>query len=199
MYFYLIQLWAYEEPLHCLTTNQLLAPYEGEKVVSAGKELETRVEKIENFLRKFLEDMIAEVGLNVFKESVVNFLGDYVEDGAHIIANKQHFDFELIRLEFNTWGALKKMDVKRRRMILTFWVMIHVMLPMVFTMPWEVDRVKYPPTPRRRLNLRFTASIVYHFFMDEFREMPKDANNQEKLTNKMRNDARLTKYRLGSS
>lgn len=197
MYFSMTQLWAYEEPLHCLTTNQLLSPYEGEKTVSAGKELDTRAERIEAFLRKFLEDMIAEIGLNIFKESVIDFLGDYVEDGAHIMANKQHFDFELSRLEFNTWGALKRMNTQRKRMLLTFWVMIHVMLPMVFTMPWEVDRVKYPPTARRRLNLRYVSSVMYHFLMDEFREMPKDPNNQEKLTNKMRNDARANKYRLG--
>lgn len=132
-----------------------------------------------------------------FSRSVLIFLGEYTQDGAHIIADKQHFDFELSRLSFNSWGALKKVTQDQRRMLLTFWVVIHVMLPLVFSRPWEIDASKFPNNLTRVLNLRFCGSLLYHLFLDNFRTIPRIPNNQANLPTGMANVARKENYKFG--
>ena len=41
-----------------------------------------------------------------FRSSVLNFLGAYTENGSYLF-EKFHFDYEIARLEFNSWGAIK--------------------------------------------------------------------------------------------
>lgn len=125
--------------------------------------------------------MILQCEEGPFSRSVLVFLGQYTQNGSYLISDKQHFEFELARLGFNSWGALKKVTTEQRRMLLTFWVIIHVMLPLVFSRPWEIDSSKYPYTTTLMLNIRFCGSILYHIFMDNFRSLPKLPNNQGHL------------------
>jgi len=42
----------------------------------------------------------------VFQDSLLAFLGMYTEDGYYLFS-KFHTEFEISRLSFNSWGALK--------------------------------------------------------------------------------------------
>lgn len=58
----------------------------------------------------------------------------------------------------------------RRRLVLSFFVVFHTLLPRVISKPWEIDNQKYRSGPRIFLNTRIVASVLYHLFIDVFKE-----------------------------
>jgi len=92
--------------VHCLQSNNLVIQYAGEKPANAGKDLDSRCENLERVLKKFMEALVEETKENIFSPSVLNFLGAYTENGSYLF-EKFHFDNEIARLEFNSWGAIK--------------------------------------------------------------------------------------------
>jgi len=81
-------------------------------------------------------------------------------------------------------------------MLLTFMVIFHTMLPQVFCKPNEID-TKYAMTEKRRLNIRVGGSILYHYFVDNFKSLERIKGNQSFLDPDMQNVAKKENYRFG--
>lgn len=92
--------------MHCLQSNSLTLQYNGEKQASAGKDLDERCENLEKKLTTFMKTLTEQTKNGVFQDSLLAFLGMYTEDGYYLFS-KFHTEFEISRLSFNSWGALK--------------------------------------------------------------------------------------------
>ena len=77
-------------------------------------------------------------------------------------------------------------------------VMFHILLPQIFSKPWEIESV-YRPVDVRILNIRCAGSIVYHYFIDYFKNaLPKIPSNQSNIEAGIKNKPRKDNYKLGS-
>ena len=159
--------------------------------------------KLEEHISRIMGSMLDFCKEQIFGRPLLIFLGRICSNG-EFTPPDYHFEFEINRLgnfffskriEFNFWGANKNMDKLKKRMIIVFFIVFHTMLPRVLTKPWIYDPA-IQSTKVLNLNLRLVASIIYHFFIDYFRQIEIVPNNQNHLPVELRNKPRKTPYKL---
>ncbi len=77
-------------------------------------------------------------------------------------------------------------------------MVFHTLFPFFFSKPWEVDSVAYKRTETRMLNVRVAGSVLYHYFMDSFKQVERIKANQAFLPPNLQNKARKENYKLGA-
>lgn len=98
-------LWEEESSIHCIKQNTLLSQYSGEKAATGG-EMDSRCDKIHLYCKKIIDGLADNVSEEYYSPFLLRFLGKYIHDGNYLTGDF-HVEFELNRLEFNSWGGLK--------------------------------------------------------------------------------------------
>ena len=188
------ELWEQDECIHCITSGK--QDFYQEQIPSSS-EMDRRCNLILGYCTKILEELLSETFKDQLSGYILSFIGLYFNDGSYL-QNEFHTDYEICRLEFNTFGGISKMkeNPERKTMMITYFIIMHGLLARVLSKPWDID-IKYTLTPPRRLNVRVVCSILYYYFEENFREIPPIPANTNFLDGTRRTELRKDLYMFG--
>ena len=85
---------------------------------------------------KILEAVSDGTTLGPVPKSFLNYFIDITKDGTFLL-QEHHFEFEIRRLKFNTFGAVQSMNPSRIKMIFTIFIIIRMLIHKIILRPTE--------------------------------------------------------------
>eukprot|EP01017_Pseudomicrothorax_dubius_P007931 TRINITY_DN12553_c0_g1_i1.p1 TRINITY_DN12553_c0_g1~~TRINITY_DN12553_c0_g1_i1.p1 ORF type:complete len:266 (-),score=49.33 TRINITY_DN12553_c0_g1_i1:2-799(-) len=147
---------------------------------ASNGDLESRFNKIGAPIKKIFEILIDKTGPQHLPGSLLEFLA--------MIANNKCFppqdflfEFEVSRLNFNTFGTYKDMTPMKSKMIIGCFVYIRVLLAQIILHLWDIIP-SLSKDEKMKKNIRGLATLMYHIFADFLRNnLAFQQNNQKHL------------------
>lgn len=89
-------------------------------------------------------------------------------DNGTFIPNNSLTQFEMSRLEFDNYGALKEMNLDRQNMMIAFFLFTKVLIAKIMLQPETYSGMKMQATPNVKKNLKLIASVIHSLTKNYF-------------------------------
>ncbi|CAD8104969.1 unnamed protein product [Paramecium primaurelia] len=170
--------WSKKESLNWLENDQL-----------SDKEKINRINKVKLFIQKLSIILSENMKESSFKPEFFSFLAQLTQN-FQFPPDQYFFNFEVSRLEFNSFGAIKNIKVPQQKMVLAFFIMIRLLGFTILYAPWTLGVSNIKKSSILESNSLIIVSVLQELVVSEFREIKVLENNQNHLSNELKINAR---------
>ncbi|CAD8202664.1 unnamed protein product [Paramecium pentaurelia] len=170
--------WSKKESLNWLENDQL-----------SDKEKINRINKVKLFIQKLSIILSENMKESSFKPEFFSFLAQLTQN-FQFPPDQYFFNFEVSRLEFNSFGAIKNIKVPQQKMVLAFFIMIRLLGFTILYAPWTLGVSNIKKSSILESNSLIIVSVLQELVLSEFREIKVLENNQNHLSNELKINAR---------
>jgi len=125
----------------------------------SSKQNQQRIMKFQVRVRGILQGILDQLNPKNFPPPLTKFLASFTEEGS-FMPNDFLTDYEISRLELDSYGSLTHMNLQREQMLLGFFLLSKVLVGRVLLQPEKHSglMVKFQETAKR--NLKMIATCI---------------------------------------
>ncbi|CAD8122820.1 unnamed protein product [Paramecium sonneborni] len=170
----LMQFWSKKESYNWLENDQL-----------SDKEKSNRISKVKLFIQKLSIIIFENLKESCFNPEFFSFLAQITQN-FQFPPDQYFFNFEVSRLEFNSFGAIKNIKLEQQKMVLAFFIFIRILGFTILYAPWSLGLSNIKKTTILETNSLIVVSVLQELVIGEFRELKVLENNQNHLSNELK-------------
>ncbi|CAD8123897.1 unnamed protein product [Paramecium sonneborni] len=168
------QFWSKKDSLNWLENDQL-----------SDKEKTNRINNVKLFIQKLSIIIFENLKESSFNPEFFSFLAQITQN-FQFPPDRYFFNFEVSRLEFNSFGAIKNIKLQQQKMVLAFFIMIRILGYTILYAPWTLGLSYIKKSTILESNSIIIVSVLQELVIGDFREIKVLENNQNHLSNELK-------------